>query len=95
MESDVNPMYLRRVSEMQAAVRCSARSKRTGLPCKGPAVTGWAVCRFHGARGGAPNGPANGAYRHGNKTKQAQANRKAVRELLAEVAALLKALPKS
>jgi hypothetical protein len=95
MENDINPMYLRRLLQMQAAVRCSARSKRTGLPCRAPAVTGWAVCRFHGARGGAPSGPANGAYRHGNKTKHAQANRKAVRELLAQVAAMLKALDHS
>ena len=34
--------------------RCSARSKRTGEPCRNPAVLGWSVCRMHGARGGRP-----------------------------------------
>ena len=34
--------------------RCSARSKRTGEPCRNPAVLGWNVCRMHGARGGRP-----------------------------------------
>jgi hypothetical protein len=32
--------------------RCTATSKRTKLQCRGPAVKGWSVCRFHGARGG-------------------------------------------
>jgi len=30
---------------------------------------GWTVCRFHGARGGAPEGKRNGNYRHGARTK--------------------------
>jgi len=29
---------------------------------------GWTVCRFHGARGGAPE--RNGNYRHGGRTKE-------------------------
>ena len=39
--------------------RCTARSKRTGEPCRNPAVLGWNVCRMHGARGGrhARSGP--------------------------------------
>lgn len=28
---------------------CTAHSKRSGLPCKNHAVTGYKVCRFHGA----------------------------------------------
>ena len=44
-----NPM-----DKARAAPRCHARSKRTGLPCGAPAVSGWKVCRFHGAGGGAP-----------------------------------------
>jgi len=28
------------------------------------------VCRFHGARGGAPKGKRNGVYRHARKGKQ-------------------------
>lgn len=34
--------------------RCTARSKRSGEPCRNPAVLGWDVCRMHGARGGRP-----------------------------------------
>ena len=33
-------------------LRCTAKSKRTKRQCRGPAVSGWTVCRFHGARGG-------------------------------------------
>ena len=40
------------------------------------AVRGNTVCRFHGACGGAPTGQANGRYRHGGRTKQAQAERR-------------------
>ena len=29
---------------------CSAKSKRTGLPCKNPAAYGCRTCRMHGAR---------------------------------------------
>jgi hypothetical protein len=52
-----------------AAPRCAARSKRTGQPCRAPAVRGWKVCRMHGACGGAPEGKRNGNYRHGARTK--------------------------
>ncbi len=57
----------------QKSPRCSATSKRTRQPCQAPAVTGWTVCRFHGARGGAPTGKRNGMYRHGLHTKKAAA----------------------
>ena len=56
--------------------RCGAKTRR-GMPCPNPAVTGRSRCRMHGARGGAPSGPANGRYRHGRFTKQAIAARKA------------------
>ena len=52
------------------APRCRATSKRTGRPCKAPAVRGWSVCRMHGAGGGGPSGRANGNYRHGGRTKE-------------------------
>lgn len=64
------------------APRCSAMSKRTRQRCRGPAVRGWSVCRFHGAGGGAPRGEANGAYRHGLFTCEAVEERKAVARLL-------------
>jgi hypothetical protein len=54
----------------QAAPRCTAKSKRTGRPCRAPAVRGWQVCRMHGARGGAPEGKSNGNYRYGARSKE-------------------------
>ncbi|TCL01620.1 hypothetical protein BXY66_2936 [Shimia isoporae] len=73
-KADTNPMC--RIDFMNAAPRCTATSKRTGERCKGPAVRGRTVCRFHGAGGGAPEGEENGAFRHGGRTKEAQAIRK-------------------
>ena len=43
------------------------------------------VYRFHGARGGAPRGQANGAYRHGLYTAKAAEERRRLRELLDQV----------
>ncbi len=57
---------------MHRSPRCTAHSKRTGNPCKNPAVKGYRVCRMHGARGGAPSGKKNGNYRYGNRTTQAK-----------------------
>jgi hypothetical protein len=47
---------MKREYAFQKAARCSATSKRTKERCEAPAVRGWTVCRFHGARGGAPKG---------------------------------------
>ena len=38
---------------MHLASRCHAKSKRSGLQCRAPAVRGHEVCRMHGAGGGA------------------------------------------
>ena len=67
---------------MHLSPRCTATSKRTGNRCRAPAVKGWAVCRFHGARGGAPKGKRNGAYRHGLYAKDVVEERHLVSELL-------------
>lgn len=77
----------------QKAPRCSATSKRSRKPCQAPAVKGWTVCRFHGARGGAPKGEANGAYRHGLYTAEAIEERRTLRKLLRESRELLAMLP--
>lgn len=76
MKSDINPM--------QQAPRCSAHSKRTGLPCGSPAVEGWSVCRMHGAGGGAPRGKRNGNYRHGDRTMETIALKAEIRDLVKE-----------
>ena len=64
-EMSINPMQ-----KAHAAPRCTAKSKRTGKPCRSPAVRGFRVCRMHGARGGAPEGKRNGNYRHGARSKE-------------------------
>lgn len=76
----------------QKCPRCTATSKRTRQPCQAPAVTGWTVCRFHGARGGAPTGKRNGMYRHGAHTKQAVALNRRVADLRRKSGALLNRL---
>lgn len=65
-----NPM--RPTQRLADAPRCTAKAKTTGSRCKGPAVKGWKVCRMHGARGGAPSGPANGMWRHGDRSVEAK-----------------------
>lgn len=79
-----NPMQARFLSP-----RCRAMSKRSGLPCKAPAVRGWQVCRMHGARGGAPQGERNGNYRHGASTWALRADIKASKDVLDAAAAFL------
>jgi uncharacterized protein YjcR len=69
--------------DMHQARRCRAKSKRTGRSCQSPAVSGWSVCRMHGAGGGAPKGNQN-ALKHGRYTAQAIAERRWLRELLRE-----------
>ena len=66
---------------MNQARRCRARSKRSGKPCQAPAVKGWAVCRMHGAGGGAPKRNMN-ALRHGLYAAEAIGARRAIRALL-------------
>jgi hypothetical protein len=84
---------MKREYSFQKAPRCSATSKRTHERCKAPAVRGWTVCRFHGARGGAPKGKANGAYRHGLFTAEAIEERRALRSLVRKSRELLAMLP--
>ncbi len=76
---------MKRTYAFQTAPRCTATSKRTGNPCQAPAVRGWTICRFHGARGGGPKGKRNGAYKHGLYTQEALEERRLVNELLRRV----------
>jgi len=73
---------MKREYSFQKAPRCLATSKRTRERCQAPAVRGWAVRRFHGARGGAPEGEANGAYKNGLHTKEAREERRLLSDLL-------------
>lgn len=75
-----NPMERQPVS-LRNAPRCQARN-RAGKSCGSPAERGRAVCRFHGARAGAPAGRANGNWKHGGDTNEAVALRRAARRVL-------------
>mgnify|MGYP003443445920 FL=1 len=80
MKTTDNPM--RPAQRLADAPRCTATAKTTRCRCKAPAVKGWSVCRMHGARGGAPYGPANGRWRHGNRTMEADALRRSIAALV-------------
>jgi hypothetical protein len=62
------------------ALRCHAKSKRSGLRCQAPAVRGRSVCRMHGAGGGAPNGNQN-AFKHGELTAEGLALKRQISAL--------------
>jgi hypothetical protein len=68
---EINPMLL----DMRQALRCRAKSKRSGKRCRSPAVRGYSVCRLHGAGGGAPKGNRN-ALKHGASSAETLALRK-------------------
>jgi uncharacterized protein YjcR len=65
---------------MHQALRCRAISKRSGLQCRAPAVKGYAVCRMHGAGGGAPKGNRN-ALKHGGFTAETFALKREIQAL--------------
>ncbi len=84
---EINPMQL----AMHLVPRCTARSKRSGKPCRSPAVRGFNVCRMHGAGGGAPIGNRN-ALKHGQFTCEAIAMRSQLAELVREARRLVKVI---
>jgi uncharacterized protein YjcR len=65
---------------MRQASRCHAKSKRSGLQCRAPAVQGSSVCRMHGAGGGAPKGNRN-ALKHGDFAAETLALKKEIAAL--------------
>ena len=69
------------------ALRCTARSKRSGKRCCGFAVNGFAVCRMHGARGGPKTEAglqqiAAAQLVHGRETRKIRLTRQAIRAKL-------------
>jgi uncharacterized protein YjcR len=73
------------------ALRCRAKSKRSGLQCRAPAVRRSSVCRMHGAGGGAPRGNKN-AWRHGNYSAEAIETRRTITALMRQTRQLVEAL---
>ena len=80
---------MKAIYPFQKSPRCKAKSKRTRKSCMAPAVKGWTVCRFHGARGGAPKGERNGRYRHGLHCQSAITERETLRDLMNQCVATL------
>lgn len=78
-KSDAKPMSP--VQRLRDAPRCHAKAKSTGERCKAPAVNGWAVCRVHGAGGGAPRGKAHWNWKHGGRSLEAVEMRRLVNAL--------------
>ena len=74
--------------DMPQASRCRAKSKRSGLQCRAPAVRGHSICRMHGSGGGAPKGNRN-ALKHGLYTAEAIKTRRIVRELTTQARELV------
>ena len=86
MKEGSNPMTLTelRLSLMRQAPRCGARN-RAGKPCEAPAVKAKKRCRMHGGTNpGAPEGPRNGNWRHGLRSRQHAEMKRQIRELLRE-----------
>ena len=77
MKDDGNPMH-----KAHEAPRCTAHSKRTGEPCHAPAVTGWRVCRLHGAGGGHPSGKEHPSWKHGMRSDEWCSVRREMSELV-------------
>jgi hypothetical protein len=76
---------------MHLSPRCGAKTRKK-TPCQAPAMPN-GRCRTHGGKSpGAPCGPANGNYRHGQYTKKAKADKQHVRELIQEAEKLIEGL---
>ena len=56
--------------------QCTARAKGSGVRCLGAAVTGYTVCRTHGARGGAKPNEDHWNFQHGLASKEAREARR-------------------
>ena len=79
----INPLHP--VWRLNLAPRCGAHSRRSGQPCRAPAVKGRARCRMHGgASPGAPKGETNGRYRNGRYTAESIALRREIGDMLRE-----------
>jgi hypothetical protein len=72
---------------MLESLRCGAKT-RAGMPCRSPAMPN-GRCRMHGGKSpGAPRGNTN-AWKHGNYSEAAKAERSFVKQLLKNAQELL------
>ena len=69
------------------AKQCTAKSKRTGIPCKNPAAYGCKSCRVHGARKveSIKRGKDHVNFVHGRRTLEAQQEQSAISRRLQQI----------
>lgn len=78
--------------------QCRAKSKRTGLRCRAPAIRGMKVCRFHGGLSTGPtskegrNRCAQARTVHGNDSRQGRADLSARLALIASLEMLARSI---
>lgn len=72
---------------LHGAKQCTAKSKRTGLPCNNPAAYGCKTCRMHGARKAESikRGEQHTNFVHGRRTLEAQVEQSAVSRRLQQI----------
>jgi hypothetical protein len=80
----------RNIEPMRSSPRCGAKT-RSGKACQAPVVAEKKRCRMHGgaAKSGAPQGNQN-ALKSGRYTREAIAERKALRNLLRQSRTLIR-----
>ncbi len=71
-----------RLSNLRAASRCSAKSKRSQKACRAPAMRDRSVCYYHGGKAGAPKGKRNGNYKSGLHTNEIVAIKREIAGIL-------------
>jgi len=80
-------MQEKQITNLLNAPRCNATSKRTGQPCRAPAMKN-GKCYYHGGASTGPRTPegkkrsSRNAVKHGFYTRGAIAERKFVRSIL-------------
>lgn len=90
-KNEPKEIYLETAGGRIRCRRCSARSKRTGLQCKSPAMAGKAVCSKHGGRSCGPKTEAGRSriaaahLKHGLCTKDAIAKRQEIAARLCQL----------
>ena len=67
------------------AKQCTAKSKRTGLPCNNPAAYGCRTCKVHGARKNIVRGKEHVNFVHGRRTLEAQLEQSATSRRLQQL----------
>jgi hypothetical protein len=91
MQPDIQSATISTLGGRIRCRQCSAKSKRTRVQCRAPAIKGKTKCRFHGGRSSTyrtPEGKARVAAAHLVHGRETRSIRKERSEGLARLAAL-------